>query len=373
MAEGARLGVVGGGAASAAALTSLGQPLSLATAVLVVSDALRALREAEPERLIIVGVSGLAGAGKSTLASKLCSMFAGSRVVQLRNYYRPRRRAAARGGEGRRALYCDRMSDPASFDLELLCAHLEALRRGEAVADAPAFEYEDGNFATETIAPPESKVLIVEGVCALDAALRPLYSLSCFVVGGVYFELLRRVQGDIGEESFDASDIFPGIRGFVEASWRQAQVRVRNDVDSALAEKSNRMYMIKVPLNGRAPPTADEIATRLEAEQYTYKTSTYHDWFMQAPAGPEALTMKCRLHGGKCFLTPERLWLVDQGGPFIIAPERGEFECETATVSGLKRVGYRIAVSYKQTTNEWSDSTSKSSFFSLFLNRKKCR
>ena len=94
MAEGALLGVVGGGAASAAALTSLGQPLSLATAVLVVSDALRALREAEPERLIIVGVSGLAGAGKSTLASKLCSMFAGSRVVQLRKVLRVKGRGA---------------------------------------------------------------------------------------------------------------------------------------------------------------------------------------------------------------------------------------------------------------------------------------
>ena len=45
-----------------------------------------------------------------------------------------------------------------------------------------------------TVSPPTAK-----GIYALHDKLQPLYDLSVFVVGGVYFELLRQVHNHIGD------------------------------------------------------------------------------------------------------------------------------------------------------------------------------
>eukprot|EP01043_Picozoa_sp_COSAG02_P014497 COSAG02_NODE_599_length_19741_cov_177.207311_7_plen_801_part_00 len=330
------------------------QALSLAESVLMISEAVKQLRAAQPDRLVIVGIGGPTGAGKTTLARKVCSMFSGSRVISMRNYFR---KSAGRRKRGRSQIYCDRNSNPASFDIPLLCQHLQQLQRNESV-EAPSWEFQGGQYGRETLVPPPSGLLIVEGVCALDAALRSLYSLSVFVLGGLYFDLLRRVQSDIGDHRFDASDVFPGIKSFVEASWKHAQFRVRNEVDSSFAEPENQLYMLKVPLPSRAAaPTAEAIAAQLDSEAWTVQDVTYVDWFMLAPSEDSSgapVDLKCRLLGGKCFITPERYWAVEH--PFIISPESGEFEVETATVAALKRLGYRIAISYKQHTVIFSDS-----------------
>lgn len=335
-------------------ITPVSKALSLAESVLMISEAVKQLRAAQPDRLVVVGIGGPTGAGKTTLARKVCSMFSGSRVISMRNYFR---KSAGRRKQGRSQIYCDRNSNPASFDIPLLCQHLQQLQRNEPV-EAPSWEFQGGQYGREMLVPPESGLLIVEGVCALDASLRSLYSLSVFVLGGLYFDLLRRVQSDIGDHRFDASDVFPGIKSFVEASWKHAQFRVRNEVDSSFVERHNQLYMLKVPLPSRAAaPTAEAIATRLDSEAWTVQDVTYVDWFMLAPSEDSSGTpvdLKCRLLGGKCFITPERYWAVEH--PFIISPESGEFEVETATVAALKRLGYRIATSYKQHTVIFSDS-----------------
>ena len=56
------------------------------------------------------------------------------------------------------------------------------MQRNESV-EAPSWEFQGGQYGQETLAPPPSGLLIVEGVCALDAALRSLYSVSVFVLG----------------------------------------------------------------------------------------------------------------------------------------------------------------------------------------------
>ena len=78
-------------------ITPVTKALSLAESVLMISEAVKQLRSAQPERLVIVGIGGPTGAGKTTLARKVCSMFSGSRVISMRNYFRRstgRRRAA---------------------------------------------------------------------------------------------------------------------------------------------------------------------------------------------------------------------------------------------------------------------------------------
>ena len=148
-----------------------------------------------------------------------------------------------------------------------------------------------------------------------------------------------------------------GIKDFVERNWRFAQLRVRNEAHHILQQK--KMFILKVPLlEAGLVPSAEDLCSVLDPEQHTVRTENYVDWFMAPPATmspfaddksrDEGSTMepyiKCRLLGAKCFIM-FRHWVVE--GPFIITPFV-DFEVDTATVNGLKALGYRIAVSYKQ-------------------------
>jgi uridine kinase len=99
-------------------------------ALYMTNIALKQLRSSAPGKVIVVGIAGPTGAGKTTLATKLSSMIEGSKVISMRDYFRPK---SGRRGPQSRALYCDRASDPASFDIQLLTQHLQCLKRGESV------------------------------------------------------------------------------------------------------------------------------------------------------------------------------------------------------------------------------------------------
>ena len=348
-------------------IKSFSASVSLSESLYMAVTALKQLRsasscEAASEKLILVGVAGPTGAGKTTLASKLSSMIEGTSVISMRDYFRPSK-AGRRGQKSR--LYCDRASDPASFDIPLLVEHLRRLQRGESV-DAPCYDFLSREWGHLRISPPASQILVVEGVCALEDALRALYDLSIFVVGGLYFDLLRRVQHDLGDVKFHASDVFPGIKEFVESNWKHAQLRVRNEAHNILQQK--KMFILKVQLDPSKPePTTEALAKVLDPEQHCVRQESYVDWFMAPPghtahaggggaAAGDSSSMdpfiKCRLLGAKCFIM-FRHWVVE--GPFIITPFLN-FEVTTATINGLKSLGYRIAVSYKQRTTLVSDS-----------------
>ena len=183
-----------------------GPSVSLSQSLYMAVTGLEKLRNSRgPAKLIIVGVAGPTGAGKTTLAKKLSSMIPGSQVISMRDYFRPRR-GGSRGGSKR--LYCDRASDPSSFDIALLEEHLRSLQGGDSV-QAPCFDFLTRRRSCITVHPPSGGVLVVEGVCALEDRLHQLYDLSIFIVGGLYFDLLRRIASDIGRQKFVASDVFP--------------------------------------------------------------------------------------------------------------------------------------------------------------------
>jgi adenylate cyclase class IV len=213
--------------------------------------------------------------------------------------------------------------------------------------------------------------------------------VRCAQVGGIYFELLRQVHrhrmaGAIIGPSI-ASQIFPGIKEFVERyvtsgqkithaaciscrlicvllfrDWKLAQLRVRNDVNeisSASADLRTQLCILKLRLTADQLAGLPEMITKvLDPGQHSLRRETYVDWFMVPPCvdidnlGDDQF-IKCRLLGSKCFvIASDRV----VEGNFIIN-KRVDFEVSTATINGLKSLGYVITVSFKRTSTLYSD------------------
>ena len=99
--------------------------------------------------VMIIGIAGGTGSGKTTLARNIADRF-GERISVLRHddYYKAHDDLAL---EERAGLNYDH---PDAFDTPLLLSHIRALKRGEAV-EAPVYDYTVHNRsrATRTVAP----------------------------------------------------------------------------------------------------------------------------------------------------------------------------------------------------------------------------
>ena len=145
----------------------------------------------------------------------------------------------------------------------------------------------------------------------------------------------------------------------MEIYWKLAQLKVRNDVQS-IADLKTELCILKVRLTPKQlaeMKTGDAITKVLDPNQYSRRVETYVDWFMAPPEADlsdvddSTPFIKCRLLGSKCFvITSDRL----VEGSFIIT-KRVDFEVNTATIHGLKSLGYTIAVSFKRTSTLYSD------------------
>lgn len=158
------------------------------------TEAVQSLPETLPGRpVLVVGIAGFSGSGKTTVAQKLARALDGIHFP-LDNYYRdlshlsPEERAR------------QNFDDPALIESPLLAEHVAALARGEII-QRPLYDFSTHTRIlnrTETI--HLAPLLVVEGLFALFyPALLSLYQLSVYVdtLESISFE--RRLARDVAE------------------------------------------------------------------------------------------------------------------------------------------------------------------------------
>lgn len=92
----------------------------------------------------------------------------------------------------------DNFDDPSLTNFDLLCQNVADLKAGRPT-EAPVFDFatrERTGFQPITMG--DTRVLLVEGLYALNARVRPLLDLSVSINGGVHFDLIKRIQRDVG-------------------------------------------------------------------------------------------------------------------------------------------------------------------------------
>ena len=145
--------------------------------------------------MLIIGIAGGTGSGKTTVVRKIVERLPQGEVVILPqdSYYRDSSHLPL---EERLEINFDH---PASIEFELLIKHLKELKKGHAV-DQPIYSYLTCTRAEETIPIKPCKIIIVEGILILtNPDLRRLMDLKVFVDADPDDRLIRVINRDIVE------------------------------------------------------------------------------------------------------------------------------------------------------------------------------
>ena len=188
---------------------------------------------------VVIGVAGGSGSGKTTVVRRIVESVGQDEVSVLEHdrYYRDRLDLRL---EERASLNYDH---PDSLETDLMVAHVEALRAGQAV-EIPVYDFTRyaRQNATERIEPRSA--LIVEGILIYtDAALRDLMDIKVFVDTDDDTRFIRRLQRDVAERGRTMDSVIeqylntvkPMHLEFVEPSKRYADIIIPRGGHNAVA------------------------------------------------------------------------------------------------------------------------------------------
>ena len=144
--------------------------------------------------ILVIGIAGGTGSGKTTLMKNLIQRFEGSvTVLSHDNYYR---RNDHLSYEQRCLINYD---EPAALETDLMARHLDQLRHGQTI-QCPVYDFSQHNRSGETIEIVPKSVIIVEGILIFEnKELRDLMDIKIFVDTDADVRLCRRIKRDVNK------------------------------------------------------------------------------------------------------------------------------------------------------------------------------
>jgi len=180
--------------------------------------------------MLIIGIAGGTGSGKTTVVNKIMESLPQGEVVllPLDSYYKDSSNVPA---ERRQLINFDH---PNAFDWELLHNHVHMLREGMSIEE-PTYDYITSTRQPETIHVEPREVIIIEGILSLyDEKLREMMDLKIFVDADPDERLIRVIQRDMMERGRTAQMVMdrymrvlkPMHEQFIEPEKRYADLIV---------------------------------------------------------------------------------------------------------------------------------------------------
>ena len=142
--------------------------------------------------MLIIGIAGGTGSGKTTVVNKIISSFPAGEVgvIPQDSYYKDSSHIPP---EDRSKINFD---EPAAIEWTLLVEHLKKLKAGESI-EMPTYSYLTCTRQKETIHVEPRVVVIVEGILVLtDPVLREMMDVKCFVDADADDRLIRVIARD---------------------------------------------------------------------------------------------------------------------------------------------------------------------------------
>ena len=178
--------------------------------------------------VVVIGVAGGTGSGKSTLVKRLQEAFKNDDVATICHdfYYKAHPELSY---EERTKLNYDH---PDAFDTWLMVEHIKALKEGKSI-ECPTYSFVEHNRAEQTMAVAPSKVIIVDGILIFEnKELRDIMDIKVFVDTDADVRLARRILRDVRERGRSMESVIsqytttvkPMHEQFVEPSKRYADV-----------------------------------------------------------------------------------------------------------------------------------------------------
>ncbi|KAL4638385.1 hypothetical protein ACB092_03G142600 [Castanea dentata] len=324
-------------------IASIQDPLSFEKGFFVVIRACQLLAQ-KNEGIILVGVAGPSGAGKTVFTEKIVSFMPSVAVISMDNY-----NDASRIVDGN-------FDDPRLTDYDTLLQNVHDLKAGKQV-QVPIYDFKSSSrTGYRTLEVPTSRIVIIEGIYALSERLRPLLDLRVSVTGGVHFDLVKRVLRDIqraGQEPEEiihqiSETVYPMYKAFIEPDLQTAHIKIINKFNPFTGFQSPT-YILK----STRMVTEDKVKTVFSENHTETKEQTYDIYLLPPGEDPESCQSYLRMRNkdGKYSLMFEE-WVTDN--PFVISP-RITFEVSVRLLGGLMALGYTIASILKRSSHVFSD------------------
>ncbi|KAJ6795567.1 uridine-cytidine kinase C-like [Iris pallida] len=319
------------------------EPLSFEKGFFIVIRACQLLAQRN-EGLLLVGVAGPSGAGKTVFTEKIFNFMPSIEVISMDNYNDASR------------IVDDNFDDPRLTDYDTLLENIHGLKAGKSV-QVPIYDFKlSCRTGYRTVEVPSSRIVIIEGIYALSEKLRPVLDLRVSVTGGVHFDLVKRVLRDIqraGQEPEEiihqiSETVYPMYKAFIEPDLQTAHIKIINKFNP-FSGFQNPTYILKSPrtLSG------DQIKAVFSNEYKEHMEETYDIYLLPPGEDSEACQsyLRMRNRDGKYTLMFEE-WVTDN--PFIISP-RITFEVSVRLLGGLMALGYSIASILKRSSHVFAD------------------
>lgn len=207
------------------------------------------VNQADSHPVMVVGIAGGTGSGKTTLADLVLERVGRERIAYLPHdaYYRDQKDLPLE--ERAKANY----DHPDSLETELLVAHLRQLMAGNPI-QRPVYDFAIHSRKSQTIQIEPRPVILVEGILVfVEKALRELFTMKIYVDTDPDIRFIRRLTRDVEERQRTVQSVIDQYLATVRPMHLE------------FVEPSKRYADIIVPEGGLNPVALDMVIARLQA------------------------------------------------------------------------------------------------------------
>ncbi len=180
-------------------------------------------------KIMVIGIAGGTGSGKTTITRRLIERFGEDvSVIHHDNYYKAHHDMPY---EERTLLNYDH---PDAFDTDMLIEHLKLLKQGQTV-QCPVYDYSIHDRTDRTVTIRPTRVIIVEGILIFESReLCEQMDIKIFVDTDADVRILRRLERDVKERGRSIDSVINQYLGtvkpmhekYVEPSKKMADIIV---------------------------------------------------------------------------------------------------------------------------------------------------
>ena len=194
--------------------------------------------------VLVIGIAGGTGSGKTTLMKNLMGRFGDEITVMSHdNYYRAHDDLPY---EQRCKLNYD---EPAAFETELMVEHLHRLRQGQSV-DCPVYDFTVHNRSSEVLHLEPKSVVMVEGILIFQhKALRDLMDIKIFVDTDADIRLCRRIKRDVNKRGRTIESVLTQYQQTVKPMHDQYVEPSKRFADLVVLEGCKNLVFLDMIIN----------------------------------------------------------------------------------------------------------------------------
>ena len=201
---------------------------------------------ADIDRVVLIGVAGDSGCGKSTFLRRLTDLFGEEfmTVICLDDYHSLDRK-------GRKAAGVTALN-PKANNFDLMYEQIKALKEGTAI-DKPIYNHETGELdPPERIEP--NKVVVIEGLHPIyDERVRGLLDFSVYLDISDEVKIQWKIQRDMAERGHTYEDILasiearkPDFSAYIEPQKEFADVVIQVLPTELVADKESKLLRVRM-------------------------------------------------------------------------------------------------------------------------------